>query len=69
MYVTEDALQNAMNDDTMKASDTPHDTLHVRPTNAADEHAPDVAPVQGDGADEIFIDLRGNLTHTTESDE
>lgn len=69
MYATEDALRQAMNDDTMKASDTPHDTLRIRSANeAANPNLPAETPQPG-AEDEIFIDLRGNLTHKTDDAE
>lgn len=70
MYATEDALRQAMNDDTMKASETPHDTLHIRAANETGTPvAPSVSSQQESSEDEIFIDLRGNLTHKTDDSE
>lgn len=70
MYKTEDALRQAMNDDTMKASETPHDTLHIRAANDSSVPAAPSIPSGQDGLeDEIFIDLRGNLTHKTDDSE
>lgn len=72
MYAMEDALHQVMNDDTMKASDTPHDTLHIRSvatannTTVPSSDGANETPAQDD-ADEIFIDLRGNLTHKSDS--
>ena len=57
-----------MNDDTMKAADTPHDTLRIR--SAGDTSPlPSSDAASQSSADEIFIDLRGNLTHTTDESE
>jgi len=68
MYATEDALHQVMNDDTMKAADTPHDTLHIRSTaNQDGDNGGASGEVVQDDADEIFIDLRGNLTHKSDS--
>lgn len=72
MYATEDALQQVMNDSTMKSSDVPHDTLHIRSVNAVNEGpavAHDDSPSVAPGEDEIFIDLRGNLTHQSDNQD
>lgn len=72
MYATEDALHQVMNDATMKAADTPHDTLKIRSavsqnsTGGNVDNMGDGTPV-ADDTDEIFIDLRGNLTHKSEA--
>lgn len=66
---TENALKQAMNDDIMKASDTPHDTLRVRGGGTSGVGAAESPLPKKDDTDEIFIDLRGNLIHKSGSDD
>lgn len=72
MHKTEDALQQVMNDSTMKSADTPHDTLRIRSANnpSSEKTLTQTEPIQGTPTeDEIFIDLRGNLTHATDTQD
>lgn len=67
MFATESAIQQTMQDTVMKTV-TPADTLHIRTATDGTPVTTETLNGGGGSDDEIFIDLRGNLTHVADDE-